>query len=113
LYCLGSLLTNNQIAGIRHDPVISSKQQQEIAGWFRLAAADYNPAVTYLPIMLPRADEHTVIDFSNEGETKYLITERLSNSQLINKIYLIKVGTLSGTRGRLTFFFRDAALNER
>jgi len=84
-------LANNKIAGIRHDPVITSKQQQEIAGWFRLAQADYNPAVTYLPIMLPRFDEHTVIDFSNEGETKYIITERLLNSQLVNKTYLIKV----------------------
>ena len=73
--------------------MITSKQQQEIAGWFRLALGDYNPAVTYLPIMLPRADEHTVIDFSNEGETKYIITERLLNSQLVNKTYLIKVGT--------------------
>lgn len=84
-------MRNNKIAGVRHDPVISRKQQLEISGWFRLAAADYNVAVTYLPILLPRADEHSVIDFSNEGETKYIITERLFNSQLVNKTYLIKV----------------------
>ncbi|CAK9186760.1 unnamed protein product, partial [Ilex paraguariensis] len=43
--------------------------------------ADHNDAVTYAPIHLPRLDEHNVIDFTNEGDTKYIITERLHNSQ--------------------------------
>lgn len=81
----------NKIAGIRHDPMISIKQQLEIAGWFKLGPADHNDAVTYAPIHLPRLDEHNVIDFTNEGDTKYIITERLHNSQQVNRTYTIKV----------------------
>ncbi len=87
----GSVLMKNKITGIRHDPTISAKQQLEIAGWFKLSQSDYNAAVTYSPIMLPRFYENSVIDFSNEGDTKYIITERLHNSQQVNKTYLIKV----------------------
>ena len=81
----------NKISGIRHDPMVSMKQQQEIAGWFKLRPADVTDFVTYAPIHLPRLDEHNVIDFTNEGDTKYLITERLHNSQQVTRTYTIKV----------------------
>lgn len=87
----GSALLKNKIAGIRHDPAISAKQQQEIAGWFKLSPTDYNVAVTYAPYHLPRFDEHSIISFDKEGDTKYLITERLHNSMYINRTYTIRV----------------------
>ena len=89
-----SSISNNKVAGIRHDPVINAKQQKEIAGWFKMASSDYSVVVTYSPQFLPRLDEKTVIDFSTDGETKHFITERIHGAQAINKTYMLKVQQL-------------------
>lgn len=86
-----STISNNKVAGVRHDPVINAKQQKEIAGWFKMASSDYTVVVTYSPQFLPRLDERTVIDFSTDGETKHFITERIHGAQAINKTYILKV----------------------
>ncbi|XP_065210133.1 protein bark beetle-like [Planococcus citri] len=85
-----SSISNNKVAGVRHDPVINAKQQKEIAGWFKMASSDYTVVVTYAPQFLPRLDEKTVIDFGTEGETKHFITERIHSAQAINKTYILK-----------------------
>jgi len=71
---INSRIENNKIAGIRHNPVLSTVQQREFAGWF-LRPSD----ITYRPIILPEMQEN--IELAN-GETKYVVTSKVSGESI-------------------------------
>lgn len=81
----GSTIENNAEAGIRHNPALSALQQRELAGWFN--SLEYE--IGYRPIQIPQNDESIYL---NEGETKYLITSRVTVDS-ISRQYSIKCPT--------------------
>jgi hypothetical protein len=88
-FFIGSKIENNKISGIRHNPALSGLEQREIAGWFKPVSdfsAQYAP---YVPIYIPQSTN--VIEIA-EGETKYLITQRVTVDAIENSYY-IKVNT--------------------
>lgn len=86
LKVFGSVIENNIVAGIYHNPHITGLQQRELAGWFTMPS-DFNMEETsYRPIMLPEYE--TDISLAN-GETRYLVFTRQLN-QDIEKTYNIK-----------------------
>ncbi|KAL1117916.1 hypothetical protein AAG570_004229, partial [Ranatra chinensis] len=82
----GSKIENNKVSGIRHNPVLSGTEQREMSGWFKKTSdisTQYDP---YVPILVPHAN--TTVEIQ-EGETKYIVTQRIVQDSITN-IYYIK-----------------------
>lgn len=82
----GSVIENNNIAGISHNPHLSGPQQRELAGWFNLEPGFNLDESSYLPIMVPEYE--TDISLVN-GETRHLVFTKHYGDP-INKTYNIK-----------------------
>ncbi|KAJ2949950.1 hypothetical protein O0L34_g11275 [Tuta absoluta] len=65
-----SVIENNEIAGIFHNPHITGPLQRELAGWFNLEPGFNMDESNYHPIMIP--DYETDISLVN-GETRHLV----------------------------------------
>ncbi|RVE49659.1 hypothetical protein evm_005716 [Chilo suppressalis] len=65
-----SLIENNEVAGISHNPHLTGLQQREIAGWFNLDPGFNMDESNYRPIFIP--DYETDISLVN-GETRYIV----------------------------------------
>ncbi|XP_059051409.1 protein bark beetle isoform X2 [Achroia grisella] len=65
-----SMIENNNIAGISHNPHLTGSQQREIAGWFNLDPNLNLDEFTYRPIMIPEYE--TDVSLVN-GETRHLV----------------------------------------
>ncbi|KAJ8673362.1 hypothetical protein QAD02_004624 [Eretmocerus hayati] len=78
LRIISSRLENNKLAGVRHNPVLTSVQQREFAGWF-ISSPDMSSDSNYHPIIVPehRADIELAM-----GETKYLVTAKVIGDQI-------------------------------
>ncbi|KAG7306290.1 hypothetical protein JYU34_008890 [Plutella xylostella] len=82
----GSVIENNNVAGISHNPHITGQQQREIAGWFNLESGLNMDESNYHPIMLPEYE--TDISLVN-GETRHIIFTKHYGAKL-QKTYNIK-----------------------
>ncbi|OWR46233.1 Neurotrypsin [Danaus plexippus plexippus] len=81
-----SVIENNNLAGVSHNPHITGPQQREIAGWFHLDPGFNMDESNYHPIMVPQYE--TDISLVN-GETRHIVfTKQLSEN--IVKTYNIK-----------------------
>lgn len=80
-------MENNKISGIRHNPVMSGLEQIELAGWFKPVTDTTSQYAPYVPIFIPQG--YTNIEIT-EGNTKYLITQRVTVDP-IEGTYYIKV----------------------
>ncbi|XP_052754555.1 protein bark beetle isoform X2 [Galleria mellonella] len=82
----GSVIENNNIAGISHNPHLTALQQRELAGWFNLDPGFNVDEFNYQPIMIPEYE--TDISLVN-GETRHLVfTKRYGENKI--KTYNIK-----------------------
>ncbi|XP_068632960.1 protein bark beetle isoform X2 [Battus philenor] len=82
----GSVIENNNVAGISHNPHLTGLQQREIAGWFNLDPGFNMDESNYRPIMIP--DYETDISLVN-GETRHLVFTKRYGENVI-KTYNIK-----------------------
>ncbi|XP_049867990.1 protein bark beetle isoform X2 [Pectinophora gossypiella] len=82
----GSVIENNEIAGISHNPHLTGQQQREIAGWFNLDPGFNMDESNYHPIMIPEYE--TDISLVN-GETRHLVFTK-HYGENIAKSYNIK-----------------------
>lgn len=82
----GSVIENNYLAGISHNPHITGTQQREIAGWFNLDTGLNMDESNYRPIMLPEYE--TDISLVN-GETRHILFTK-HYGENIEKTYNIK-----------------------
>ncbi|XP_046962256.1 protein bark beetle [Vanessa cardui] len=81
-----SVIENNEIAGISHNPHITGPQQREISGWFNLDPSfDMNES-NYHPIMVPEYE--TDISLVN-GETRHIVFTKNNNENIV-KTYNIR-----------------------
>lgn len=79
------------MAGIHHNPMLTQQQQREIAGWFKFPVDQnslYDRDFPFKPISIPRHDIQIDV---NDGETKYLITQRVQTQDEISRTFYIKV----------------------
>ncbi|XP_050673785.1 protein bark beetle isoform X2 [Leptidea sinapis] len=74
-----SIIENNKVAGISHNPHITGPQQREIAGWFNLDPGFNLDELSYRPIIIP--EYQTDISLAN-GETRHLVFSRQSGENL-------------------------------
>ncbi|XP_034826785.1 protein bark beetle isoform X2 [Maniola hyperantus] len=81
-----SIIENNNLAGIFHNPHITGRQQRELAGWFNLDPGFNLDESNYRPIMIPEYE--TDISLVN-GETRHLVFTK-HNGENIVKTYNIK-----------------------
>ncbi|XP_045768313.1 protein bark beetle isoform X2 [Maniola jurtina] len=81
-----SIIENNDLAGIFHNPHITGPQQRELAGWFSLDPGFNLDESNYRPIMIPGYE--TDISLVN-GETRHLVFTK-HNGENIVKTYNIK-----------------------
>ncbi|GBO98348.1 Protein bark beetle [Eumeta japonica] len=82
----GSVIENNDVAGVSHNPHITGLQQREIAGWFNLDP-DFNmDESSYRPIRIPEYE--TDIKLAN-GETRHIVFSKHYGDNII-KTYNIK-----------------------
>ncbi|XP_061730021.1 protein bark beetle isoform X1 [Cydia pomonella] len=81
-----SVIENNNIAGISHNPHIPGLQQREIAGWFNLDPGFNMDESNYHPIMLPEFE--TDISLAN-GETRHIVFTKHYDENIV-KTYNIK-----------------------
>lgn len=84
---INSKIESNKVAGIRHNPAFSAVQQREFAGWF-LRAPDIAIDFPYNPIIIPETNRN--IDLAN-GETKYIVTAKVTGGEPIRRTINIKV----------------------
>lgn len=84
---INSRIESNKVAGIRHNPALSAVQQREFAGWF-LRVPDTTIDSPYNPVILPETDRN--IELAN-GETKYIITTKVTVHESIRRTINIKV----------------------
>uniref|UniRef100_T1GGG9 SRCR domain-containing protein n=1 Tax=Megaselia scalaris TaxID=36166 RepID=T1GGG9_MEGSC len=79
----GSIIKANQGAGIFHDPVISSLEQKELAGWFKIPKDFNSYDSNYSPLIIPK---DTPSDISlGSWETKFIVTEKHYGDQNLTK----------------------------
>lgn len=83
LNIIGSTLENNKLAGVRHDPSISKKQQRELAGWFTEKTDPY----IYNPMYIPQTSNFDL----DTTESKYMITQKVDSTDPIDRIFTIRV----------------------
>ncbi|XP_013178489.1 PREDICTED: uncharacterized protein LOC106125730 isoform X1 [Papilio xuthus] len=81
-----SIIENNNIAGISHNPHITGLQQRELAGWFNLDPGLNVDELNYRPIMIP--DYETDISLVN-GETRHLVFNKHYGENIV-KTYNIR-----------------------
>ncbi|KAI8422542.1 hypothetical protein MSG28_006346 [Choristoneura fumiferana] len=81
-----SVIENNDIAGISHNPHIPGLQQREIAGWFNLDPGFNMDESNYHPIMVPEYE--TDISLVN-GETRHIVFTKHYDENIV-KTYNIK-----------------------
>ncbi|KAL4715552.1 hypothetical protein ACJJTC_009178 [Scirpophaga incertulas] len=81
-----SVIENNEVAGISHNPHLTSLQQREISGWFKLDPGFNMDESNYRPIFIP--DYETDISLVN-GETRYIVFSKHYGENVI-KTYNIK-----------------------
>lgn len=81
-----SVIENNNLAGISHNPHITGPQQRELAGWFNFDPGFNIDETNYRPIMIPEYE--TDISLVN-GETRHLVFTKHSGEN-IAKTYNIK-----------------------
>ncbi|RZC38585.1 uncharacterized protein BDFB_002499, partial [Asbolus verrucosus] len=79
----GSSIENNVI-GIKHNPVLTGLQQRELAGWFLMS----EEVTHYKPFLIPFNSDQNSIQIQR-GETKYLVTSRIIGEN-ISKSYKIR-----------------------
>ncbi|KAL5280481.1 hypothetical protein ACFFRR_004453 [Megaselia abdita] len=78
-----SLIRGNQGSGIFHDPVISSLEQKELAGWFKIPKDFNSYDSNYSPLRIP---QDTPSDISlGSWETKFIVTEKHYGEQNLTK----------------------------
>ncbi|PZC85077.1 hypothetical protein B5X24_HaOG202841 [Helicoverpa armigera] len=82
----GSVIENNNLAGISHNPHIPGAQQREIAGWFNLDPGFNMDESNYHPIMIP--EYITDISLVN-GETRHIVFTKRQGEN-VSKTYNIK-----------------------
>ncbi|KAK2577430.1 hypothetical protein KPH14_003537 [Odynerus spinipes] len=70
---INSRIENNKVAGIRHNPALSSVQQREFAGWFT-HLVDSEAELSYDPILIPQANTKFQLD---NWQTDYIITKKV------------------------------------
>ncbi|XP_045494665.1 protein bark beetle isoform X1 [Colias croceus] len=81
-----SVIENNRIAGIFHNPHLTGPQQREIAGWFNLDPSFNMDESSYRPIMIP--EYQTDISLAN-GETRHIVFSKQFGEKIV-KTYNIK-----------------------
>ncbi|KAL0880639.1 hypothetical protein ABMA27_001864 [Loxostege sticticalis] len=81
-----SVIENNEVAGISHNPHLTGSQQRELAGWFNLDPGFNMDESSYRPIFIPSYE--TDISLVN-GETRYLVFTK-QYGENIAKTYNIK-----------------------
>lgn len=81
-----SVIENNNVAGIYHNPHLSGSQQREIAGWFNFDPGFNLDETSYHPIMIPAYA--TDISLVN-GETRHIVFTKHYGED-IDKMYNIK-----------------------
>ncbi|CAH2236667.1 jg20886 [Pararge aegeria aegeria] len=81
-----SIIENNNLAGITHNPHITGPQQRELAGWFNLDPGFNMDESNYRPIMIPEYE--TDISLVN-GETRHIVFTK-HYGENIAKTYNIK-----------------------
>ncbi|XP_038215102.1 protein bark beetle isoform X2 [Zerene cesonia] len=81
-----SVIENNKVAGIFHNPHLTGPQQREIAGWFILDPSFNMDESSYRPIMIP--EYQTDISLTN-GETRHIVFTKQFGEKII-KTYNIK-----------------------
>lgn len=79
----GCKIENNKVAGVRHNPALSGLQQRELAGWFK-PLPQYAP---YVLLFIPQTYSNIEVE---EGQTKYLITQRVLQDA-IQRNFIIRV----------------------
>lgn len=84
---INSRIESNKVAGIRHNPALSAVQQREFAGWF-LRVPDTTIDSPYNPVILPEMDENIELA---DGETKYVITTKITVHKSVRRTINIKV----------------------
>lgn len=72
------------VAGLRHDPIITSQNQRELAGWLKPIQT---PQPDYKPVTIPGSFKN--IDLSPD-ESKFLVTDRVPHPE-VNISFFIKV----------------------
>lgn len=82
----GSVIENNNLAGIYHNPHLTGSQQREIAGWFNLDPGFNFDESNYRPIIIPEYE--TDISLVN-GETRYIVFSKHYGENVV-KTYNIK-----------------------
>ncbi|KAG6445644.1 protein bark beetle isoform X2 [Manduca sexta] len=82
----GSVIENNNLAGIYHNPHLTGPQQREIAGWFNLDRGFNFDESNYRPITIPEYETH--ISLVN-GETRHLVFSKHHGENIV-KTYNIK-----------------------
>uniref|UniRef100_A0A1A9WLV8 SRCR domain-containing protein n=1 Tax=Glossina brevipalpis TaxID=37001 RepID=A0A1A9WLV8_9MUSC len=81
----GSIIKNNGESGITHDPVVSTNDQWEMGGWFKMAA-DFNPFESnYEPYTLPQDGGNIQL---GAWESKYIRTDVVVGESISRKIYV-------------------------
>lgn len=89
---INSRIESNKVAGIRHNPALSAIQQREFAGWF-LRVPDTTIDSPYNPVILSETGN---IELAN-GETKYIITTKVTVDESVRRTIHIKI--------KVSFFF--------
>lgn len=97
---INSRIESNKVAGIRHNPALSAVQQREFAGWF-LRVPDMIDS-PYNPIILPETDKS--IELTN-GETKYIITTKITVHESIRRTINIKVSFFFLMQNTICFIY--------
>lgn len=79
---IGSVLENNNQAGIRHDPAISKRQQQELAGWF----IEKQDPLIFNPVFVPQSHGFDL----ERDESRYIITQKVQTVDSIDRVFNIR-----------------------
>lgn len=82
----GSVIENNEMAGISHNPHLTGHKQRELAGWFNLEPGFNMDESNYHPIIVP--EYATDISLAN-GETRYIVFSKQLGENIV-KTYNIK-----------------------
>ncbi|XP_054261454.1 protein bark beetle-like isoform X2 [Macrosteles quadrilineatus] len=81
----GSVIENNKVAGIRHNPALTVYQQREIAGWFKSSTEEASAPLHRPPLLLPSSQPNIELE---EGQTQILITQRVTLDPINMQFYL-------------------------
>ncbi|XP_047509687.1 protein bark beetle isoform X2 [Pieris napi] len=81
-----SIIENNKVAGIFHNPHLTGAQQRELAGWFNFDPSFNMDESSYRPIIIP--EYQTDISLAN-GETRHIVFNKQFGENIV-RTYNIK-----------------------